>query len=131
MKETKDGTPLVKLTRGHLVIPTTKKEYELFGSYNLCLSKKDFEKVEGEWGAVFQNLGEDKVSKHDLNSILFYIPSVIYKKLKEEEPKLFNKIDFIKLCSIFVLKDYPKKRENELSIHLDLLKEYKQKVKKK
>jgi len=124
-KKTKKGNIIVPIIKGHLVIPISKRKYELFSNYELDLKKEDFEKVEGIWNTVFKKLYNNKITKQEWVLFNFYLPDVIYKKFKKNEPDLFKETDFMKICMMNIFKDYPKKREATINISLDLLKEYK------
>jgi len=125
LKETKNGNTIVPIIKGHLVIPITNKKYELFSSYDMEITKKDFEEIEGEWDDVFKRLYGNKLTKQELMLLNFYLPDAVYNKFKKTESKLFKETDFMKICVINVLKDYPKKGEITLNVNFDLLKEYK------
>ena len=56
---------------------------------------------------------------------LFYLPEVIYNKLKKAYKEEFKKVDLVKICNILIMKGIFKKNEYSMNIMLDLLKEVK------
>ena len=124
-KKSKSGNLIVPIIKGHLTIPITNKKYELFGNYEANLTREDFENAQGKWKDAFKRIYNDKLSKIDFLLINSYLPDIIYRKFKKEEPGLFKEASLMNICLIHILKDFPKKGEASINVNLDLLKEYK------
>lgn len=126
-KKSKNGNLIVPIIKGHLTIPITNKKYELFGNYEVNLTRKDFENLQGKWKDAFKRIYNNRISKIDFLLINSHLPDVVYKKFKKEELKLFKETDLMNICLINIFKDFPKKKESSINVGLDLLKEHKRK----
>lgn len=105
-KKSKSGNIIVPIIKGHLAIPITNKKYELFGNYEANLTRKDFENAQGKWKDTFKRIYNDKLSKIDFLLINSYLPDLIYKKFKKEEPGLFKETNLMNICLIHIFKDF-------------------------
>ena len=127
LPRTKEGNIIVPIIWGHLVIPVTKKKYEIFSSLDIEVTRKDFEIIEGKWKKVFKHLINNRLNRHELSAIFFHLANVIYQKIKRTQPKIFKEADFINICHVYPIKLHTEK-EAVLNVYLDCLREYKHKV---
>ena len=101
-----DIVPLNK--QGHFVIPITDKNYELCDSViEVDLTQKDFEEYDNKWDGFFKNLNKSKLNYHDLSKLLFYLPKVLFMKVKKEKMIDVKEGDLLNVCGFMV---YPKSK---------------------
>ncbi len=121
LKKDRHDNLIVPIIKGHLMIPTKNKKYKVSYNLNINLYKKDLEALQGKWDDLFKG----KLNSFSLGVFLYYLPQVIYNKLKKNHREEFNDVDLVKIAYITMIKDIPKKNEYSFNVALDLLKEFK------
>ncbi len=121
LKRDKNGNLIVPIVKGHLMIPVKNKEYKILYNLSVDLFKKDFKAIQGKWDDLFKG----KLNRYTLGIFLYYLPEVIYNKLKKDYKKEFNDVDLVKIAHLTMMKGIFKKNEYSFAVMLDLLKEVK------
>ena len=108
--------------QGHMVIPLTSKEYHIKKSLlGFDLTQRDFEDYDGKWDKFFKKLNKNKLDYHDVHNLWFYLPRVIFMKVKKDLGFYYEEGDMLKICGVMV---YPKSKvfkETMISVMVDHL----------
>jgi len=108
--------------RGHFGLLFSNDEYTIVDSFDIDLTKKDFEKIsKSKTWSLFdkKNL---TLNKDDITVLFHFLGDAILFKVGK---RFLQQFDFVKICHIFFMKDIIEKDRWSLNICGDCLKKVK------